>query len=194
MSNKILWWVGKFIVRWSIGFLLLGWALYSLFHDSSLLRASSGITFISIAALLGAFSVSTQHEWKILNGAFQVFLVGLLSYFAPWHAGTSFGYWAVVLAVGACLLFVALVFGLLSFPVLLATSPRTGPQRELGTRIYWACFAALLVALAIGGALAYTAYSTSGSAIRMGWGPYSYALFFVGVFSGTLAILLLISA
>jgi len=192
MFLKIAKAVAKFIGRWAIFVLLVAWTYDRAFRPALAPWSSFGATYIFIAALFGASSIASRHERELLNVAYQVFLIGELSHFALSPGHLALGTEAVKLAVAACVAFVGLVFFLLSFPTLLATSPRTGPQRELAVRIYWAVLGAFFVAVPVGGALPYTAYSTSAAAmaVRLGWSPYGYALFFVAVFSGTLGILL----
>lgn len=188
-SARSIW---KNIPGWGFGVLIAAWTYDCFVHTSSGSGPVSGTAFILVAALLGAFSISSRHERKLLNAAYQTFLIGLLGYLDVSRAPMALGRGAIGLAVGCCVLFLALVFSMLSFPVLLAKPPHTGPQWDLSVHIYRACFAAILVGLAIGVALPYTVFESrsAGAALRVGWGAYGYALFFVAVFSGTLGILL----
>lgn len=192
MFLKFLQAVGNLIAKWGIAVLVGFWTYELLFHPSATPWSSSGAAYIYVAALFGVSSIASRHEKQLLNVAYQVFAIGVLSHFALLPDDPALGAGTIKLAVAACVAFVALMFFLLSFPTLLATSPRIGPQKELATRIYRAVLGALLVALPVGGALPYVVYAsgTPGAAARVGWSPYGYALFFVAVFSGTLAILL----
>ncbi len=154
----------------------------------------AGFLYCCLAGYLAILSNVPTFQTRLLNAAYLAFLLGLLNYFATSEGSRSLGSHQVLLGVGACIVYGALLSVLIWRPVLpdsgIPVAPRLRPQAR---RLFMATAIALQFGSGISLALVFAQYwiKAEGGNPFLRWNAFQYAMLFIALFSGILAVILL---